>query len=48
MNKELSLKILKLLSALEAVGMMNPNKLPEYLYDNISEVVGELSKEMLK
>lgn len=47
-DKELALKIVKLLSALEAVGLLTLNKLPEYLYDDISEVVGELSKEILR
>ena len=48
MNKELCLKIIKLLSALETAGMMQTNKLPDYLYEDIATVVDELTKEILK
>lgn len=47
-NKEQSLKIVKLLSALEAAGLMSGKTLPDYLYDDIHEVTTELSKEILK
>ena len=43
MNKEQALKIIKLLSALEAAGLMAEKWLPDYLYDAIAEVVSELS-----
>jgi hypothetical protein len=47
-NKELALRIIKLLSALESAGMMQPNKVPDYLFEDIANVVDELSKEILK
>lgn len=47
-NKEQSLKIVKLLSALEAAGLMSGKTLPDYLYDAVHEVITELSKEILK
>ena len=48
MNKEQALRIVKLLSALEAAGLMRTPLLPDYLYEQIGEVVEELSKEILK
>ena len=48
MNKELALSIIKLLSALEAAGLMADNRLPDYMYEQIADVVEELSKEILK
>jgi len=48
MNKEQALRIVKLLSALEAAGLMRTPPLPDYLYKQISDVVVELSKEILK
>lgn len=48
MNKAQSLRIIKLLSALEAAGLMSGKTLPEALYDEIHEVVEELSEEVLK
>ena len=33
------LRILKLLSALECAGLMRDNKLPDYLYDDLSGCV---------
>lgn len=47
-DKELALKIIKLLSALEAAGLITPNRLPDYLYDDISAVIDTLSEEILK
>ena len=48
MNKELALRIIKLLSALEAAGLMADKRLPDYLYEDIGNIVDELSKEILK
>ena len=45
MSKEQALKIVKLLSALEAAGFMRTPPLPDYLYEQIGDVVEELSKE---
>ena len=47
MNKEQALKIVKLLSALEAAGLMNEKRIPDYLYEDIEAIVDELSKEIL-
>ena len=47
MDKALALEIVKLLSALEAAGLMQ-GKLPDYLHEHIGDVVEELSKEILK
>ena len=47
MNKEQALRIVKLLSALESVGLMRTPPLPDYLYEQIGDVVEELSKEIL-
>jgi len=48
MNKEQALRIIKLLSALEAAGFMSAKTLPDYLYDEIAAIVTELSAEILK
>jgi hypothetical protein len=48
MNKELALRIIKLLSALASAGFMADKKLPDYLFDDIAKIVDELSKEVLK
>ena len=48
MNKEQALRIVKLLSALEAAGVMRTPALPDYLYEELSVIVDELSKEILK
>ena len=48
MNKEQALRIVKLLSALEAAGLMRTPALPDYLYEELSVIVDELSKEILK
>jgi len=47
-DKELALRIVKLLSALEVAGLMADKRLPDYLYEDIGNVVEELSKEILK
>ena len=48
MDKTLALRIVKLLSALEAAGLMADKRLPDYLYEQIDSIVDELSKEILK
>lgn len=47
MNKEQALKIIKLLSALEVAGLMSGKILPDYLYDDMANIIEELSKEVL-
>lgn len=48
MNKEQALRIIKLLSALEAAGLMSGKLLPDYLYDELSAIVEDLSTVILK
>ena len=48
MNKELALKIVKLLSALEAAGLMSEKRIPDYLYADIAAIIDVLSEEILK
>jgi hypothetical protein len=48
MKKEQALRIVKLLSALEVAGLMRTPPLPDYLYEQIGDVVAELSEEILK
>jgi len=48
MKKEQALRIVKLLSALEAAGLMRIPPLPDYLYEQIDDVIAELSEEILK
>jgi hypothetical protein len=48
MDKELALRIIKLLSALEAAGMMADKKLPDYLYEEIGGGVDDLTTEVFK
>jgi len=47
-DKEQALRIVKLLSALEVAGLMSGKTLPDYLYQELEEVIKELSKEILK
>jgi hypothetical protein len=47
-DKERALRIIKLLSALECAGLMSGKLLPDYLYDDISAIIEELSAEILK
>ena len=42
------LRIMRLLSALEAVGVMHRDKMPDYLLDEIVAVVEILEREILK
>lgn len=48
MNKELALDLIKLLSALESWGFLEGKRLPDYLFDQISDRVCELSKIILE
>lgn len=48
MSKELALRILRLLSALEACGLMAQNRFPDYLHEEVSEVSSQLVTEVLK
>ena len=46
MNKEFALKLLKLLSAIEAVGVMRKDT-PAYIFEQLGDVIDELSKMVL-
>lgn len=48
MEKNLALRIIKLLSALESWGFVGDKRLPDYLHEEISSVVELLSVEVLK
>ena len=48
LSKQELLRILKLLSALECAGLMRDNKLPDYLYDDLSGCIEMLEREILK
>ena len=48
MTKEQALEIIKLLSALECWGFANGNRLPDYLHDQLSSIVDQLTVEVLK
>ena len=49
MNKEQALEILMLLSAIESWSFAKDGVLlPDYLHDKLSNVVAELTKEVLK
>jgi hypothetical protein len=41
------LKTLQLLSALEVIGLMREKPMPDYLLDQLNDVVEALSKELL-
>jgi uncharacterized protein YjgD (DUF1641 family) len=47
MTKEELLKLMRLLSALEAVGVLR-EQLPDYLLEDLSEAVAILEREILK
>lgn len=47
-DKEFALRIMMLLSALESWSFVNQNRLPDYLGDEINEVIETLRKEVLK
>lgn len=46
MNKEFTLKLLKLLSAIEAVAVIRKDT-PDYIFDELVDVVNELTKMVL-
>jgi hypothetical protein len=48
MTREELLKIMRLLSALEAAGQMRSPGMPDYLYDQITDAVNMLERELLK
>ena len=49
MTKEQMLSIIRLLSAMESVSQVHTgHKLPDYLYDDLSNVIEMLCKELLK
>jgi len=48
MTKEEALGILKLLSALEAVGLLQTNRVPDYLYEDISRACDVLQRVILE
>lgn len=48
MTKEQMLAIIRLLSAMESVSLVNRANFPDYLYDQISDVMEVLTKELLK
>ena len=48
MTKEECLNIIKLLSAMESVSLVNGAKFPDYLYEQVSDCVEMLTKEVLK
>ena len=48
MTKEQILGIIRLLSAMESVSLVNGAKFPDYLYDNLGDVMEMLTKELLK
>ena len=48
MTKEEMLMLMRLLSALEATGMMRDKELPVYLLEQVGEAVELLQREILK
>ena len=48
MNKAEMLKILRLLSAMESVMLVNKQTIPDYLYDDINKAVEILEREILE
>lgn len=48
MTKEECLRIMRLLSALEAIGLIQDKIMPDYLSDEIGNVVDILEREILK
>ena len=48
MNKELALEIIKLLSALESWGFSTGSNIPDYLHENLHNIVEKLTDEVLK
>lgn len=48
MSKEECLRVMRLLSALEALGMMRDRSVPDYLLEELSMLVSLLEREILK
>jgi hypothetical protein len=48
MSKAEMLKILRLLSAMESVMLVNKQTIPDYLYDDINKAVEILEREILE
>ena len=48
MTKEELLRVMRLLSALEALGMMRDRAMPDYLHDDLTLCVEILEREILK
>ena len=48
MSKAEMLKILRLLSAMESVMLVNKQTIPDYLYDDINRAVEILEREILE
>lgn len=48
MNKELSLRIMLLLSALESWSLSVDKSLPDHTHDELSDIVETLREEVLK
>lgn len=48
MTKEQILDLIKLLSAIESWGCTADRRMPDYLYDNLSNIMDVLCAEVLK
>lgn len=48
MTKEELLRVMRLLSALEALGMMRDRTMPDYLLEDLSNCVAILEREILR
>jgi hypothetical protein len=48
MTKQELLRVMRLLSALEAIGLMRGPEVPQYFLDEIDELVRVLESEILK
>lgn len=48
MTKDELLKLMRLLSALEALGMMRDRTTPDYLLEDLAQCVSILEREILK
>ncbi len=48
MTKEGCLRVMRLLSALEALGMMRDRSVPDYLLQELIDLVSVLEREILK
>ena len=48
MTKEELLRMMRLLSALEAAGMLSDKRVPDYLLDELGMMVEVLEREILK